>query len=242
MLERIGIYITLLIILIFEAILSVFPQISPSENIVIFLLALSFISIFAYFDKTYGKRIKANSNGIKIEDTLSIAISSVIKTEKRNHNEIRTLDLFAFTGKRYCQILGEVLGRNTSGIKVRVLIVDPEKLKNFKCNSIVDLISEVNSTEYDLINWITEIEIRHYEFIPSYHFMIVNQRTAVLGTFQASEKVSCGLDPTSTFTLSKTDPEGEAVITELSRFFETIYSRKQMFPATTDQISNKVLQ
>ena len=157
--EKITIYVSLIFIGVITIISSVFPILIPKEVIepvTTALVTLSLLSLFKYISNKLESPEDITRNTF-IDSTKQLF--DKIKTKK-----IKTLDLFAYTGRRYKEIVHD----NKIEIEnARLLFTKGNKSKSYK----KELEDEVNFWRKKVTG---NLEIKFYDFELSIYFCIID--------------------------------------------------------------------
>jgi len=174
--EKTTIYISLVLIGIITLISTVFPSLLPQNvigPITTTLITLTLLSLFKYISSKLDSSDDINRS--------TFTKSTNILFDKVKSKQIKTLDLFAYSGGRYSEILCE---KDITKIShARILFSQSDKTEAYK-----------EELKKQIVRWkglhkrgvIEKLEIKYYNFEPSVYFCIIDNKHLNFGLIKAN--------------------------------------------------------
>jgi hypothetical protein len=216
------------VILLFLALELLATFIKPAGDILTSTsnLFIAFILLFMY--KLLNEiEIKNSNQSILLENSLSDAIDRAVQTDKN----ITSIDIFCHSAQFYCPLTIGILNQsNAPKPNIRVLLRNPNTInidshdtpiqKNEKKALKQEI--ELSKVRFNQLKKGQDF-VHYYPFAPQFHFMIINNTTAVMGIYK-SKVSSCELAADSSFIISSKFEEGEKIINEFKNLFDLLYN------------------
>lgn len=234
--EKTTILIGLIVFFLMEVLAIFFPIINTFFDAKSYLF-IAFFLLFIYKILTEINS-KCSVQNFRFVPTLDLAMHQIFEEEEK----ITSIDIFCYSGSRYSSYTHDLLGKNphlhNSG-KLRVLLLDPESFQLFLGVDKQSEIQNMKNTQQGNIDhfneimekkFINDVEVKYYSFIPQIHFIIVNNKVAVMGILKPrTGSLNLIDESTSYFVISANCPGEAAMIEELMVFFERLFKDPKAF-------------
>ncbi len=218
--EKYVIYISLAFIIIIQVANYVFPdvikEVSISSAFILFSAAL--IAIYKNVDE---KRIENNS--VKCSSKFFTGLGALIEKQEK----IDTLDIFSHTSMTYYHCIKDC---NIKINCVRLLVCKPKCISNKSYPDQEVLAQFEQQRDSSLTMWkelqsdglINELKIKYYEFDPTYHFAIINNKYFHYGFFKITHEHP-GYSLLSNFTYENDNELAQTMLNDFVRIFNNYY-------------------
>ena len=212
---KIALYICLVVVVIINIVDMMFPNlpVSIDLSVTMALIGIVLITILAYLDILLTKK-----KTYMASDQFFDGLTTIFSKKK----VIKSLDIFAYTSRTYCACI-----RNTDVIikKVRLLVYKPSSTSNGK------LMDTSRFANHDTIAlWknllksekILSLEIRYYDFEPTYHFAIIDGKFYHFG-FYLTQSEHPGYSLLTTFSSPEVTDESEFFRKDFVKLFDNYF-------------------
>ena len=217
--RKIVFYLALSIIVVLNMAKLIFPALPEivDINISLALICAALITIHAQLDKAYTKK----SSDINSSNRFFDGLNSIILKKK----VIKTLDVFAWTSRTYCACI-----RDADVIiqKVRLLIYKPKGTP--PNNDILSLWNDMYKN-----GKIQSLEIKFYEFEPTYHFALIDNKEYHFGFYFVQER-SPGYSLLTSFSTKNNSDINGLFVDDFEKLYNNFYDN---YSYRIDEIENR---
>lgn len=220
--ERGLIYGSIFLLLVAESLATLIPAV---RNILdsggsLFLIALVLLSIFRFLDE----RLPDREKGFESAESFGDGVTQTLGSDK----QVREMLIFAHTSSKY---YGFIRDKKIKIENLKLLLCDPKYSLHNTSNPVGDGSASNAELNLTISNWlrlmdeglIGSLEIRKYNFNPSFHYMIVDGRRGEFGFFRAVSLQSSPYRTMTNFIFTSKQTVGKNMINDMEDFFDMVF-------------------